>query len=282
MLLTRAPRPILRPFVKTLWAMGQSDSPVPLSAERERVLPTGMMHLAIRLSDHPLGLFDDVRDCTRREVGYAIVGGARSTFYVRDISEPSSSVGVQLLPGSAELFFRVPADQLAGRHTPLEDLWGPRAIECRERLLESVSLDRQLDILEALLVSRIPQIHGLHPAVAHALDRFTTTADVSEVVRQTGYSHRRFIELFNQAVGLTPKLYCRVLRFQRAVEMHAAAKLSTSRIDLALAAGYSDQPHFNRQFREFAGLTPREYDEISPSSPNHVRILRQQADSLQG
>ncbi len=98
-----------------------------------------------------------------------------------------------------------------------------------------------------------------------------TTTDVGEVVRQTGYSHRRFIELFCRAVGLTPKLYCQVLRFQRGVEM-TAAKHSTSWVDVALLAGYSDQPHFNRQFREFAGVTPGEYEELSPLSPNHVPI----------
>ncbi|MCA1605812.1 MAG: helix-turn-helix domain-containing protein, partial [Acidobacteria bacterium] len=79
--------------------------------------------------------------------------------------------------------------------------------------------------------------------------------------------------LFSRTVGLTPKLYCGVLRFQRVVEL-TAAKQSASRVDVALAAGYSDQPHFNRQFREFAGVTPSEYDELSPLSPNHVPILR--------
>jgi len=67
------------------------------------------MHLVFRLC-----LFDDVSYCTRREIGYAIVGGARSTYYVRDISEPASSVGAQLLPGASELLFGVPADELAG------------------------------------------------------------------------------------------------------------------------------------------------------------------------
>jgi AraC-like DNA-binding protein len=230
------------------------------------------MHLAIRLSNHPLRLFDDVHSSAKREIGHAIVGGVRSTYYVRDISEPVRSVGAQLHPGASEILFGAPADELAGRHTPLEDLWGYTAVETRERLLDGNTLDQRLDIFEALLVARLPRVRGLHPAVAHALERFSTTTDVREVVRQTGYSHRRFIELFSRAVGLTPKLYCRVIRFQQAVEL-TAGKRSAPWVDLALAAGYSDQSHFNRQFREFAGVTPGEYDELSPSSPNHVPIL---------
>lgn len=258
--------------------MDQSTSPFSVFADRERVLPTGAMHLVIRLSN-PLCLFDDVHDCTRREIGCAIVGGARSTYYVRDISKPASSVGAQLLPGASEFLFGVPADELAGRHTPLEDLWGHTAVETRERLLDGGSLERRLDIFESLLVARLPRVHGLHPAVAHALERFTTTADVREVVRETGYSHRRFIELFSRTVGLTPKLYCRILRFQSGVEL-IAAKESPSWVDVALTTGYSDQPHFNRQFLEFAGVTPGEYEELSPLSPNHVPIHRLHADRL--
>jgi AraC-like DNA-binding protein len=251
--------------------MDLTASPFSVCAQRERVLPTGTTHLAIRLSNHPLRLFDDVDDCTMREIGFAIVGGARTTYYVRDISEPACSVGAQLLPGAAEILFGVPADELAGGHTSLEDLWGHFAVETRERLIEGDSLKHRLDIFESILIARLPRVHGLHPAVAHALEHFSNSDDVREVVKQTGYSHRRFIELFSRAVGLTPKLYCRVLRFQRVVELTAAK--SSSRIDAALVAGYSDQPHFNRQFREFAGLTPGEYERLSPMSPNHVPIL---------
>lgn len=272
MLLMRTPRQILRPFVKTLWAM-DATSPRSVVA-RERILPTGMMHLVFRLSNDPLRLFDDVNDSTGYTIGHAIVGGARSASYVRDISRPSASVGAQLLPGASELLFGVPADELAERHTSLDELWGgSSAAETRGRLFEPASPEQRLDLFESLLAARLPRLHGLHPAVAHALEQFTNRDDVSEVVRQTGYSHRRFIELFRRAVGLTPKLYCRVHRFQRVVES-IAARSSESWVDLALSAGYSDQPHFTRQFREFAGVTPSEYDELSPLSPNHVPILQ--------
>ena len=71
---------------------------------------------------------------------------------------------------------------------------------------------------------------------------------------------------------MPPKLYWRVRRFQRALERFAAAPAS-SLVDVAMAEGYSDQPHFNRDFRQFTGLTPGQYREISPDSSNHVPIL---------
>ncbi|MFN3321982.1 MAG: helix-turn-helix domain-containing protein [Bryobacteraceae bacterium] len=270
-MIIRPARPSLRPFVKLLWALEESDLPRP--ADRERVLPTGAMHLAIRLSNDSLRVFDHAGDAAGHAVGYAVVGGARSTAYLRDVSKPSRSVGAQLHAGACEALFGVPAGELAERHTRLDEIWGRPALELRERLEEAGSLERQLDLFESVLAGRLPRVRGLHPAVAHALERFATAADVSRVVRETGYSHRRFIALFRDSVGLNPKLYCRVLRFRHALERICADPAAPC-AELALEAGYSDQAHFSREFRAFTGITPVEYRKDPPPLPNHVPVRR--------
>jgi len=230
------------------------------------------MHLVFRLSDHPLRIFANDEDAGGRVLGCAIVGGARSTFYLRDISEPTCAVGAQLLPGAAQLLFGVPADELAERHTLLDDLWGSSADLARAHLVEAGSPERRLDVLQSLLAARLPAVRALHPAVAQALKQFWMTNDVRKVVLASGYSHRQFISLFRRAVGLTPKLYCRVLRFQEVLNRFAGNP-AASLAELAIDAGYSDQPHFNREFREFAGVTPEHYRRVSPKCPHHVPVL---------
>ena len=190
---------------------------------------------------------------------------------MRDVSEPVSSVGAELYPGSSQLLFGIPADELAGRHTALSDLWGRSAEVVRERLTEAGNSEQQLNLFETLLAEQLPQMRGLHPAVAPALEQFRITSNVREVVKHSGYSHRRFIALFQQTVGLTPKRYCRVLRFQHILDGIAVDE-SVSLVELALAAGYSDQAHFNREFQEFTGVTPTEYRQISPLSANHLPV----------
>ena len=245
----------------------------PTGAEREHVLPTGAMHLVFRLSDHPLRIYDDADDPEGRSIGHAIVGGARASFYVRDISRPARSVGAVFYPGTAALLLGVPADELAGRHTPLQELWGREADQARERLVEAGTLPKALDLFESLLSVRLPKVRGIHPAIAQALERFAVSSDVREVVEQSGYSHRRFIEVFRHAVGLTPKLYCRVQRFQAALA-RAQSRALPAWVDVAVAAGYSDQPHFNRDFREFAGISPGRYRELLPTYSHHVPVRR--------
>jgi AraC-like DNA-binding protein len=274
-MIRRAPRPELSPFVSRLWASDGSRRPGDRRgpddrrcdpAVRELVLPTGAMHLVIRL-DEPLRVFERA-DGDPRTVGHAIVGGARAAPYIRDVSRPVQSVGAQLRPGVAELLLGVPAHELAGHHTRLDEVWGSPAIELRERLALAGGAHQRLDLFEAALLARLPRVRALHPAVAHALAQFATTDDVSTIVGEVGYSHRRFIQLFRHAVGLAPKLYCRVQRLQRAIARLPHSSLA----DVAFGAGFSDQAHLSREFRELAGLSPGEYRARVAGPSHHVAL----------
>ncbi len=271
MLIARSPLPALRLFVTRLWAADEPTGQAPAGRAREHVLPTGAMHLVFRMSDGPLHLFDDAEDRHGRSIGRAVVGGARSTFYRKDISTPGCSVGAELRPGAAELLFGATAEELSQRHTRLDDLWGRLANIAHEQLLEAGDPKQRLTILESVLASRLPVVRGLHPAVAYAIERFDASATVDAVVRRSGYSHRHFIALFRRATGLSPKVYCRVLRFQNALG-RAALDRTASWAAIAVEAGYSDQAHFHRDFVEFAGVTPTAYRQIAPLSPSHVPL----------
>lgn len=266
----RQPRPSLRPFVLRLWAIDEHGGSLRVSGAREHALPTSGMHLVFRLSDEPLRLFDSPRDIRGRHVGLNLVGGAHSTYYVKDVSTPARSVGALLRPGAARLLFGATAEELAERHTPLEDLWRPMEVElARERLLNAGGPDRQLEVLESLLACRLPQVSGLHPGVAEALERFDALESVGEAVRRSGYSHRHFVSLFRTAVGLPPKVYSRILRFKRVLRRGVEGG-PLSLAALALETGYSDQAHLTREFRQLAGTTPTFYRSVAPPSPHHL------------
>jgi hypothetical protein len=101
--LTRPPRPTLRPFIQSVWAIDEAGVIRPDRPVREHVVPTGAMHLVFRLSNDALRLYDNDEDGEGRVVSTAVVGGARARFYIRDISTPLCSVGAQLRPGAARL-----------------------------------------------------------------------------------------------------------------------------------------------------------------------------------
>jgi AraC-like DNA-binding protein len=93
---------------------------------------------------------------------------------------------------------------------------------------------------------------------------------IGELQQEIGWSRSRFATAFGEQVGVPPKQLARIVRFRRALELvhRGGAPLA----EVAFRAGYSDQPHFNTDFREFAGVTPSEYlaAQRYPSSTNVV------------
>lgn len=274
----RPPPPGLRPFVRIIWATERFDPAPP--ACLERVLPTAAMHLVLRTTGDPVLVLDGHEDGSCRALPLALVGGARAAPYLRRPS-PGEAVGAMLEPGAARLLFRATAEELAGRHTRLADLWGDAATaEAHERLAAAESADERLAVLEALLGARLSPGRALHPAVAGALERFRRCADVTPAANASGYSHRHFVALFRETVGLPPKMYARVLRFQRALARIASADAPPLG-QIALAAGYADQAHLTREFVLLSGLTPGRYRRLAPAQPNHVPVPPPEVRSVQ-
>jgi len=75
--------------------------------------------------------------------------------------------------------------------------------------------------------------------------------------------------LFREQVGLTPKLYCRVLRFQGVVNA-ASSQREVDWAEVALDGGYCDQSHMAHEFRAFSGLTPGEWLATERPFRNHA------------
>ncbi len=272
MTLSRPPKAALRPFVDLIWASDGNPAAIPPQPAKELVLPTGATHLVFRLGNTPLQIYSAPDDTVGRKFGTSLIGGPRAQPYIKDISNPEPTVGILLRPGAAELMLGVTAMELAGRHTRIEDIWpSSRLNEIRTRLQEAPYPAERLIIIEDILVACLPRIRGVNPLIIHSLDQFRLSVPVGDVVVESGFSHRYFSRIFREAVGMSPKKYCRILRFGRVLErMQSEPDIGWA--DLAIAEGYADQAHMNREFREFANLTPSTYRKAAPPAPRHVPL----------
>ena len=267
MALTLPPLPELRSCIESVWASDAATRP----GSREHVLPSGRMHLAVRLQGGAVRLFADAADRIGTCIGDAVVAGARAGYYIKDMAVPARSVGVVLRPGAALALFGVSAAELHGSHVALDDLWGEDAQQLRERLHEASDPRAQLDVLQAMLLARHRAPRALHPSVAQALLRMEGDTDIGSLVEGADLSHRHFIARFRDATGLSPKRYARVLRFRRLLRAFAAAPAQPWLVH-ALDAGYSDQSHCIREFREFAGTTPEVWRTTAGGRGLHVPV----------
>ena len=241
---------------------------------RERVLPDGSMQLIINLAEDRLAVFDSEHTDLARTFGGCLVSGPRSQFAVIDTRCQRSIMGAAFRRGGGFPFFRLPAGELQNAQVSLDTLWGPKAAEVRERLLEAQTPDARFQILEEALFEQAARFTR-HPAVAFALSEFARVPQVrtiADVTDQIGLSSRRFIQVFSDEVGLTPKLFCRVRRFQEVLQMIRREPV----IDWAAIStdcGYFDQAHFIHDFRAFSGINPTTYVTYRSEFTNHVRLL---------
>jgi AraC-like DNA-binding protein len=278
-MIIRGPGTALRPFVRLVWASepGEAAGPeaTPLSPlSWERMLPSGLAHVVLRLSGPPLYMLSADGTGPVQVIRHGIVGGPRASAYIKQVAD-AETVGVELSAGATLALLGVPGRQLAERHAPLDDVLGPVTESWCDELAGLPNASARAQRFEALLISRLRE-RVLHPVVRHAIDRFsdaTRSASVSAVVSESGYSHRRFISLFEESTGITPKRFARVVRFRETLEALKRGELSGESLGaLAAALGYADQAHLTREFREYAGITPARYRQELPGQLFHLPL----------
>lgn len=240
----------------------------------ERVLPDGSMELIINLRDETRHVFDPINHQPRETYRRSWLSGPHSEFIVIDTAPNASMIGVHLRPGGASAFFGLPLSELRNSVIELDTLWNGEAQNLRDQLLETPSPSGKFQILEDALLARWRGFAPRHRAVLHALESFTRepgNITVGKVTADVGLSRRRLIEIFTEQIGMTPKIFCRLRRFQRALtEIHRIRTVTWT--EIANGCGYYDQAHFIKDFKEFCGMTPGDYLEQRPEYPNFVPI----------
>jgi AraC-like DNA-binding protein len=170
------------------------------------------------------------------------------------------SVDIELTPLGAYTVLGRPLAELAGECVALEDALGPGGRELAERLRDQRDWDARFDLLERFLIGRAAVGPAPTPAVAWADRRLRETGGnirVAELVGELGCSRRYLTSRFGAEVGLGPKALARQVRFAGVRER--LERSPTRLAEIAAAAGYCDQAHLNRDFRELAGVTPTEF-----------------------
>jgi AraC-like DNA-binding protein len=257
-----------------LWYARVLDAP----HSRERVLPTGRVQVILNLER------DFLLDCPEgspaRPMAPSLVVGARSTYGIIDTSDMADLIGIVFEPGGFAPFVSDAVDLFSNRSVSLEDMWGASARNLRDQLREISTPVGRLRCLEAFLLDRVAgnlifaRCLSRHRVIDFALSSFQRTpgfAKVSEVAKSTGWSERRFSQVFREEVGFSPKAWTRILRFQRAVQqLHAGADLPWA--EMALDCGYYDQSHFANEFRAFSGIDATSYSAQRTRWTNHIPI----------
>jgi AraC-like DNA-binding protein len=196
------------------------------------------------------------------------------TTEVERVKMPRRQTGLQAAvhPLAARRLFGLPAAELARMSLEGEDVLGRTAPRLRERLAEAAGWDERFAIFgEEMGLGRDAAVAGPRPEVVEAWRLLTASRGrirIGELAERVYLSRRRLSTLFAAEFGLTPKEAARTMRFTHAVARIGEA-VRGGALDLATVAaecGFADQPHLDREFRDFAGTSPSGW--IAEEFPN--------------
>jgi AraC-like DNA-binding protein len=243
--------PALAGLVELVWeTCGTTTEP------QDRHYPHGMFELLVNLMGNPYRLLEPA-------------GGApfATTWLVGQqlgpvvTAQPARHhvLGIRLRPAGAYALLRVPLRVVTGLVVELEDVVGVAVRELVAQCRDATSIEARFETVTAWLGARLAGARRIDPAIAWAADEIEAregSVGIASLRREIGLSKTRLATAFRDQIGVTPKLYARLVRFRRALAMIEGGARSLA--DVALAAGYYDQPHFNAEFRELTGQSPRE------------------------
>ena len=177
-------------------------------------------------------------------------------------TEPSYLVSARMPPLGAYRVLDMPLGEISHNVVESDDALGAAVNRVHERIGNTTEPGLQLallcDFVRARLARSSARLHADARIAVGALAESSGAARIEELCRSLGVSRKHLAQLFHAHVGLTPKVYGRMFRFRSAVDLvQKGRRPDWARV--AMACGYYDQAHFNREFREFAGMSPGEF-----------------------
>jgi AraC-like DNA-binding protein len=165
---------------------------------------------------------------------------------------------VNFSPLGALRFFGVAQSEIAERTLPLDDLLGPGANLLIEELHAAADWAMRFTLIDQFIARRFARARDPHSTVQevwYGLKHSKGAASIAGLAEDAGVSRRHLAKLFRTEIGATPKTMARILRFEHARTL-AGTVPRLGWADIAYEAGYADQAHLVREFRELSGLSP--------------------------
>jgi AraC-like DNA-binding protein len=228
----------------------------PTVHRRKRIFPNGRLELLVNMGEPYLRVEGQGIDVLKD----GCISGLQSGPMILEQPARQRVLGVRLRPAGGYALLAAPMREVSGLLVDLDAVFGPAARELVERCREAPGVDEPFRIATAWVWRRIGEARATTPEVAWSaacIERTAGDVSIAALREQTGFSKTRLAARFRDEVGLTPKLYARVVRFRRLLRMLQDGRAPLA--DVARHATYYDQPHMTAEFRELGGITPREF-----------------------
>ena len=240
----------------------------------DRFLPDGNTEIVFDFHDTPQYIYDNETLKEIQACHHVWASGVRTESISIPSGKQASMFVISFKKGMAYPFFPVPMDEMSDRVVDADLLWGRDFAHLREHLLEIRDISLKFAAAERFLLRHFQRKFTLNPAVEYALAEILRRPDqinLGLVSQKIGYSQKHFIAMFRQQVGITPKAYLKIIRFQKAIS-EIEERREVNWTDISQDCGFYDQAHFIHDFKFFSGFTPEEYTRRKSDMLNYVPV----------
>lgn len=240
----------------------------------DRFLPDGNINVVIDLTDYPKFIYDnhtlkEIQSC--RNVWFS---GIRSRYITIPSGRDSEMLIINFHKGMAYPFVEMPLYELTDYVVDGELVLTNEILNIRENLLCIADIEKKFcyteDILLKVFGRRFKYNTFINFAVTAIINDPGKTS-LNKIADNCGYSQKHMIKIFKEHVGLTPKAFLKIIRFQKAVNSIECNKY----VDwsaVAFDCGFYDQAHFINDFKQFSGFTPQEYTRQKSEFTNYIAV----------
>jgi AraC-like DNA-binding protein len=249
------PHQDLAALVKCYWSL---ESPKENTPARNTIVPDGCMKLIFHYGDLYKHHSENGSSITLPRC--FLIGQLTRPYEV----EPTGETGTFFVcfhPDGFLPFTTIPLKEMENSAIPLGKLFGEDGQEIAQKILNAKSTLERIRLIEEFLFNRLVDAKTIDNIVKSTVEIILTTHgqfSVNELSQQNNINRRQLVRKFSSAIGLSPKQLSKTIRIQTTLKI-LLTKQVTSLTDLAYENEYFDQAHFIKDFKEFTGLTPKEF-----------------------
>lgn len=252
---TFEPTTSLRALLKCFWTL---ESPATGNSEKQRIVPDGCMEMIFHYGDlYKQHTSDDNFAIQPRAF---VFGQITSPLDI----EPTGFTGIiaaRFRPDGFTPFSNSSVKEMENRAVPLQELFGEDGHKLEEKVLKAAINEDRIKIIEAFLFEKLhtpDAIDRIAKSSVEVMMQLNGQVSVDELSGQLNISRRQLERKFSSVIGLSPKQLAKIIRLQATLKM-LEKKQFTSLTSLAYDNGYFDQTHFIKDFKEFTGMSPKQF-----------------------
>lgn len=237
----------LRKYIRYFWML--EDNSAEFTPKTFKIVPDGLPGLIFQ--ENPNAFLGK----KEAQLPQLFLYGQTTMHSEQIAKEPFRNIGVYFQPTALKSIFGLDANELSDRSVDIDDFIQSTI---SNQLANVPTLERQIELLSSFFLTQISQRKAENEKINFATVQLQCGKTIRHIQNALNISERTLERYFKQHIGISPKLYARISRFQSTLENLRKTKCCRL-TDIAYQHNYADQSHFIREFKAFAGTNPKQF-----------------------